>query len=137
MAQRPDIPQPTECSLSDKLHWLALVLVDTRDTYIALVRCGQLNWPGPALGEQDLRISDDLSQTALDVPLLSRPSVRCVPQVHGPMELAMRHWTIHFRAGNLNVAEQEVGNKGSHSAGLAAMWPQMSMCTEGVPVLRT
>ena len=34
-----------------------------------------------------------------------------MPQVHGPMELAMRHRTIHFRAENLNMAEQEVGNK--------------------------
>ena len=27
------------------------------------------------------------------------------------MELAKRHPTIYFRAENLNVAEQEVGNK--------------------------
>ena len=43
---------------------------------------------GPALGEQDLRISDEKSQIALDVPLLSLQSVRCVPQVHGWKELA-------------------------------------------------
>ena len=63
--------------------------------------------PGPALCEQDLRISDDLSQTALDVPLLSRPSVRGVPQLHGSMTLVERRRTIYFRAENSNVAEQE------------------------------
>ena len=38
-----------------------------------------VNRPGPALGEQDLRISDDLSQTALDVPIScpGRPSAAC------------------------------------------------------------
>ena len=36
-----------------------------------------------------------------------------MPQVHGWMELATakRHPTIYFRAKNLNMAEQEVGNK--------------------------
>ena len=63
--------------------------------------------PGPALGEQDLRISDDLSQTALDVPLVSRPSVRGVPQLHGSMTLVESRRTIYFRAENSNVAEQD------------------------------
>ena len=35
------------------------------------------------LSQQDLRIPDDLSQTLLDVPLASRPSIRGVPQLHG------------------------------------------------------
>ena len=50
----------------------------------------------------------------LDVPLPSRQSVCCVPQVHGSTELAKRRRTIYFRAENFNVAEhrsQEVGNK--------------------------
>ena len=68
-------------------------------------------WLGPALGEQDLRISDDLSQTALDVPLLSRPSVRGVPQLHGWTTLVERRPTIYFRAEISNVAEQERYNK--------------------------
>ena len=41
------------------------------------------------------------------VPLLSRPSVRGVPQLHGSMTLVERRRTIYFRAENSNVAEQE------------------------------
>ena len=40
-------------------------------------------------------------------PLLSRPSVRGVPQLHGSMTLVERRRTIYFRAENSNVAEQE------------------------------
>ena len=64
---------------------------------------------GPALGEQDLRIPDDKSQTAGFTQLWTRPSVRCVPQVHGPMKLVKRHRTIYFRAEKSNVAETELG----------------------------
>jgi hypothetical protein len=67
--------------------------------------------PGPALGEQDLRISDDVSQTRAVVPLLSRPSVRGVPQLHGSTTLVERRRTIYFRAEISNVAEQERYNK--------------------------
>ena len=66
---------------------------------------------GPALGGWDLRISHEKSQIYVAAPLSSRPSVRCVPQVHGWMELAKRHPTIYFRAENSNVAEQERENK--------------------------
>ena len=53
---------------------------------------------GPALGEQDLRIPDDKSQIAGFTQLWTRPSVRCVPQVHGPMKLVKRHPTIYLLA---------------------------------------
>ena len=52
-----------------------------------------------------------MSQIAGFTQLSSRPSVRCVPQVHGLTEFAKRRRTIYFRAENLNVAKQEVGNK--------------------------
>ena len=39
--------------------------------------------------------------------VLSRPSVRGVPQLHGSMTLVERRRTIYFRAENSNVAEQE------------------------------
>ena len=67
---------------------------------------------GPALGEQDLIIPDDKCQIASFTQLSSR-AVRLLraAEVHGWMELAKRHPTIYFRAENLNVAEQEVGNK--------------------------
>ena len=64
---------------------------------------------GPALGEQDLRIPDDKSQTAGFTQLWTRPSVRCVPQVHGWMTLVERHPTIYLRAEKSNVAETELG----------------------------
>ena len=65
---------------------------------------------GPALGEQDLRIPDDKSQTAGFTQLWTWPSVRCVPQVHGWMTLVERHPTINLRAEKSNVAETELGN---------------------------
>ena len=66
---------------------------------------------GPALGEQDLRIPDDIdkSQIAGFTQLWTRPSVRCVPQVHGWMTLVERHPTIYLRAEKSNVAETELG----------------------------
>ena len=64
---------------------------------------------GPALGEQDLRIPDDTSQIAGFTQLLTRPSVRCVPQVHGWMTLVERHRTIYLRAEKSNVADTELG----------------------------
>ena len=54
------------------------------------------------------------------------------------MELAKRHLTIYFRAENLNVAEQEVGNKEQFctTAGLAATrsraWLQQ-VCQRAIP----
>ena len=56
-----------------------------------------------------LRIPDDKSQTRAVVPLLSSPSVRGVPQLHGWMPLVKRHPTIYFRADKSNVAETELG----------------------------
>ena len=47
------------------------------------------------------------SQDRAVVPLLSRPSVRGVPQLHGSTTLDERRRTIYFRAENSNVAEQE------------------------------
>ena len=69
-----------------------------------------MGW-GPDLGGWDLRFSVEKSQICVDVPLSSRPSVHCVPQVHGSMTLTKRHRTIYFRAENSNVAEQERVNK--------------------------
>ena len=62
---------------------------------------------GPALGEQDLGIPDGKSQIAGFTQLWTRPSVRCVPQLHGSMTLVERRRTIYFRTENSNVAEQE------------------------------
>ena len=64
---------------------------------------------GPALGEQDLTIPDDKCQIARFTRLWTRPSIRCVPQVHGPMKLVKRHRTIYFGAEKSNVAETELG----------------------------
>ena len=50
-------------------------------------------------------------QTRTAVPLLSRPSVRGVPQLHGWTTPVERRPTIYFRAENSNVAEQERYNK--------------------------
>ena len=58
-----------------------------------------------------MRNPDESSHSAFDVPLLSRPSVRGVPQLHGSMTLVERHRTIYFRAESSNVAEQERYNK--------------------------
>ena len=66
---------------------------------------------GPALGGWDLRFSVEKPQICVDVPLSSRPSVHCVPQVHGSMTLTKRHRTIYFRTENSIVAEQERDNK--------------------------
>ena len=70
---------------------------------------GGVGWVHPALGEQDLRIPDDKSQIAGFTQLWTRPSVRCVPQVHGWMTLVKRHPTIYLRAEKSNVAETELG----------------------------
>ena len=64
-----------------------------------------------SVGWQDLTIPDDKCQIAGFTHLSSRPSVRCVPQVHGSTELAKRRRTIYFRAENSNVSEQKVGSK--------------------------
>ena len=64
---------------------------------------------GPALGEQDLTILDEKCQIARFTHLWTRPSVRCVPQVHGWMTLVERHPTIYLRAEKSNVAETELG----------------------------
>ena len=58
---------------------------------------------GPALGEQDLRIPDGKSQTAGLTQLWTRPSIRCVPQVHGPMKLVKRHRRTEVGASILVV----------------------------------
>ena len=58
-------------------------------------------------GTWDLTKVVDLCQIALLVPLSSRPSVRCVPQLHGWMTLIERHPIRYFRAKISNVAEQE------------------------------
>ena len=58
-----------------------------------------------------------------------------MPQVHGPMKLVKRHRTIYFRAENLNVAEQEVGNKEPFCRSRCDA--AESMTTAGVPARDT
>ena len=73
-------------------------------SFISYIPAGR---PGPALGEQDLRISDEKSQTRTAVPFSRAADGAVQPQVHGWTELVERRPTIYLRAENSNVAEQE------------------------------
>ena len=94
-------------------------------------------WSSPS--SQGLRIPDDKSQTRAVVPLLSRPSVRGVPQLHGSMTLVERRRTIYFRAEDSNVAEQEryKGLKICNSRSDSAAHHEKSRCASSQHQLRS
>ena len=83
-----------------------------------------------------MRNPDEKSQIAGFTQLWTRPSVRCVPQVHGWMTLVERHPTTSTCEPKSRTWRRLSWVKLWLSVAEAATWP-MTMSMEGVPVRRT